>query len=129
MTITFIPARQRPAAPTEGSQTDAISPLSDVVGYVASNPVAVFLGYFLLLNALVWFLFWLDKRRAILNEWRISENTLLMLALLGGTIGAFAARKVFRHKTRKQPFVGQLYGIALFQIVIVAVPVGYFLVV
>ena len=85
------------------------------------------LGYLLMINALTWFLFWIDKQRAIRNEWRIPENTLLMLSLLGGTIGAFAARKAFRQKTRKQPFVALLYATALFQALFVAIPSGYFL--
>ena len=59
--------------------------------------------------------FWLDKRRAIRGEWRISEASLLFLALVGGTPGAFLARRLFRHKTRKQPFVTLLQLIAVSQ--------------
>jgi len=60
--------------------------------------------------------FWHDKRQAIAGGRRISEGSLLLLALLGGTPGAFATRRMFRHKTRKQPFVTQLWLIALVQI-------------
>ena len=51
---------------------------------------------------------------------RISEGSLLLLALLGGTPGAFAARHMFRHKTRKQPFATILWLIALIQIGVLA---------
>lgn len=62
-----------------------------------------------------------DKRRALNGEWRIAESTLLTLALLGGSPGAFWARRRFRHKTRKQPFGNHLQAIAVLQ---AAVTVG-----
>lgn len=42
----------------------------------------------------------LDKRRATLRRWRLRENTLHMLELLGGWPGSLVGRRVFRHKTR-----------------------------
>jgi uncharacterized membrane protein YsdA (DUF1294 family) len=45
-----------------------------------------------------------DKRAAIRGTWRISEANLHLVALLGGWPGALVARRVFRHKTTKQPF-------------------------
>lgn len=61
------------------------------------------------------FRFWQDKRRARGDVRRTPESTLLGLAVLGGTPGAFAARALFRHKTRKQPFSSNLHAIALLQ--------------
>jgi uncharacterized membrane protein YsdA (DUF1294 family) len=58
------------------------------------------------------FRFWQDKRRARGDVRRTPESTLLGLAVLGGTPGAFAARALFRHKTRKQPFSTILWVIA-----------------
>jgi len=60
--------------------------------------------------------FGIDKARALRGEWRIRESTLLGLALLGGTPGAYTGRAVFRHKTRKQPFSGMLFAIAILQV-------------
>lgn len=54
-----------------------------------------------------------DKRQARQRGWRVSEDTLLMMAALGGLAGAFLGRAHFRHKTRNQPFTGMLWGIAL----------------
>lgn len=66
-----------------------------------------------------------DKRRARAGERRIPEAHLLGLALAGGSPGAFFARRVFRHKTRKQPFSRRLRMIAMLQGVIAA---GWFVV-
>ncbi|RYY23349.1 MAG: DUF1294 domain-containing protein [Sphingomonadales bacterium] len=56
-----------------------------------------------------------DKHRATFGHRRIPESNLLGLALIGGTPGAFLARHVFRHKTRKQPFSTWLWLIAILQ--------------
>lgn len=61
--------------------------------------------------------FGIDKAKAEAGAWRISEAALLNLAFFGGTAGAYAGRALFRHKTRKQPFSGQLHTIAAFQLV------------
>ncbi len=58
----------------------------------------------LLLNLWTFVRFWQDKQRAIAGERRISEAELLELALFGGSPGALIARRIFRHKTRKEPF-------------------------
>lgn len=65
--------------------------------------------------------FGIDKARAEAGVWRVSESTLLQLALIGGTPGAYAGRALFRHKTRKQPFSTRLHTIAVLQIVALAV--------
>lgn len=57
-----------------------------------------------------------DKLRAIAGARRFSEADLLVLALIGGTPGAFFARHRYRHKTRKQPFSTWLMLIAAVQI-------------
>ncbi|WP_374528139.1 DUF1294 domain-containing protein [Novosphingobium sp.] len=70
---------------------------------------------FVALNFIAFSAFGLDKARAKAGAWRVQESTLLLFALLGGTLGAYAGRRVFRHKTRKQPFSGQLHAIAVLQ--------------
>ncbi len=72
-------------------------------------------GWLLLANIVTWELFGGDKRRALHGERRIAEATLLQWALLGGTPAAYAARRRFRHKTRKQPFGQRLDLIAMVQ--------------
>lgn len=64
--------------------------------------------------------FWQDKHRARRGERRVPEAKLLGLALIGGTPGALLARRLFRHKTRKQPFSNYLYLIGVLQVVLLA---------
>jgi uncharacterized membrane protein YsdA (DUF1294 family) len=58
----------------------------------------------LLVNAFTLFRYWDDKRRAAAGAWRVPESDLLGLALIGGSPAALVACRLFRHKTRKQPF-------------------------
>jgi len=67
------------------------------------QPLTLFLIY-LLFNIIVFCIYWWDKQAAIEGEWRVSENTLLTLALFGGSLGAVSAQQILRHKTRKEPF-------------------------
>jgi uncharacterized membrane protein YsdA (DUF1294 family) len=78
-------------------------------------PVALGLLALLALNGWTVLRFWQDKQRAVAGERRIAEADLLALALLGGSPGAFLARRWFRHKTRKEPFSTRLLLIAALQ--------------
>ena len=40
------------------------------------------------------------RKKAKQGSWRISETTLLMFAVIGGTIGALLGMQVWRHKTK-----------------------------
>ena len=57
-------------------------------------------GYLLLVNLAGFLLMGLDKRRARRGAWRISEKALFLPAVLGGSLGAIAGMRTFRHKTR-----------------------------
>lgn len=58
----------------------------------------------LALNLLTFFIYGIDKLKAKKAKWRIPESTLLLLALLGGSIGAWLGIKVWRHKTLHKKF-------------------------
>jgi len=60
----------------------------------------------------------LDKKFAESGARRISENTLLGWALLGGAIGSFAASRIIRHKTRKQPFAAKIIAILILELIL-----------
>jgi uncharacterized membrane protein YsdA (DUF1294 family) len=88
---------------------------------------SLIVSIFALINLWAFMLFGIDKLRAEAGAWRVSESTLLGWAFVGGSIGAYAGRWVFRHKTRKVPFVQTLHQIAAGQALVCAVGVGYWL--
>ena len=55
-------------------------------------------------NIVTFGVYGVDKQRARKNKWRVSEGTLFLLAILGGSIGAYLAMYVFHHKTNKKRF-------------------------
>ena len=61
-------------------------------------------SYLLIINLVAFYLYWNDKRRAKKQKWRIPENTLLMIALIGGSVGALLGMQVFHHKTKHWKF-------------------------
>lgn len=82
---------------------------------------AAILFYLLVINVMTLAAFADDKRRAVAGTRRMPERTLLGLAALGGTVGAYVGRHLLRHKTRKQPFGAWLGLIASAQFAAVAV--------
>lgn len=68
------------------------------------NDTIMIWGYLSGINGLAFLLYGLDKWKAKKNRWRIPEKTLLGIALLGGSLGAFAGMKLFHHKTRHRRF-------------------------
>ena len=66
--------------------------------------IKYFLFYIIIINVISFILMFSDKRRAIKNKWRISENTLMIVSILGGSIGAILGMYTFRHKTKHLKF-------------------------
>ena len=55
-------------------------------------------------NLLAFVLYGVDKLKAKKGAWRIPEATLLLVAFLGGSLGALLGMEVFRHKTKHAKF-------------------------
>ncbi|MBS4956875.1 MAG: DUF1294 domain-containing protein [Clostridium sp.] len=75
--------------------------------------------YIAFTNILLFTLMSIDKQKAKLNQWRISEKTLFILALIGGSIGGILGMYTFRHKTKHLKFTLGFPAIVLFQIIAV----------
>ena len=65
----------------------------------------ILIVYMVVINIAAFFLYRADKKRAKSGKWRISEKALLLIALFGGSLGAFLAMQIFRHKTKHWYFV------------------------
>ncbi len=77
--------------------------------------------YLLAANLLTFVTYGVDKWKARHNRWRIPEATLLLLAALGGSIGALLAMRVFRHKTQHKKFRYGVPALLLVQLAIACV--------
>lgn len=56
--------------------------------------------YLIGINIGTFVMFGLDKYFAVNKMWRISDGTLISVAIFGGSVGALAGQKYFRHKTK-----------------------------
>ncbi len=79
----------------------------------------VFPYYLIFINIVTFLVYGIDKWKANQGSWRISEATLLMLAVIGGTIGALLGMQVWRHKTMHKKFKYGLPLILLAQIALI----------
>lgn len=75
--------------------------------------------YLIGINILTFFVYGIDKWKSKQGGWRISESTLLLLAVIGGSIGALTGMKVWHHKTMHKKFKYGLPLILLAQIIII----------
>ena len=75
--------------------------------------------YFLAINSVAFIVYGIDKYKAKKAKWRISEATLLLLAVLGGSIGAWIGMKVWHHKTMHKKFKYGIPAILLMQIALI----------
>ena len=73
--------------------------------------------FLLSVNVIAFFMYGIDKWNAKKDKWRISEATLMWLAVIGGSIGAWLGMKVWHHKTMHKKF---RYGLPLIIIVQIA---------
>ena len=69
------------------------------------------------INIVTFVVYGIDKWKAKQGSWRISEATLLSLAVIGGSIGALLGMKVWHHKTMHKKFK---YGLSLILLVQIA---------
>lgn len=73
--------------------------------------------YLVIVNLLGILVMYIDKRKAKYGKWRISENTLLTISIIGGSIGILIGMYWFRHKTKKEKFTWGIPTILIIQII------------
>ena len=74
--------------------------------------------YLIFINIVGLLVIYLDKYFAKNNMYRISENSLFLIAIIGGSIGSIIGMYKFRHKTKHRKFTIGLPLILVSQIVI-----------
>lgn len=60
--------------------------------------------YFVIINLIAFIIYGVDKYKARQQKWRIPEKTLLLLAGMGGALGAYIGMYTFHHKTKHKKF-------------------------
>ena len=81
------------------------------------------LYYLAIVNITTFVVYGIDKLKAKKGKWRIPESTLLLLAIIGGSIGAWFGIKVWHHKTLHKKFK---YGIPLIVIIQIVIAIYIF---
>ena len=80
--------------------------------------------YLAAVNLITFLAYGLDKMKAKRDAWRIKESTLLLLAAIGGSLGALLGMQVFHHKTRHRKFT---IGVPLILLAQIALAVWWLL--
>lgn len=79
-----------------------------IAGYLTVNalwPLPLWVaGLYLAASIVTFIVYAVDKSAATNGRWRVSENTLLLLGVIGGWPGAIVAQQTLRHKTKKASF-------------------------
>lgn len=75
--------------------------------------------YLLVVNIIAFLMMGFDKHEAKKGNWRVSEKTLFMLVVLGGSIGGILGMFTFRHKTKKWYFRFGFPIILILQILVI----------
>ena len=74
----------------------------------------------LAMNVVTFFMYGIDKWKAKRSKWRISEATLLGVAVIGGSIGAWLGMKIWHHKTLHKKFKYGVPAIIIVQLILIA---------
>ena len=82
----------------------------------------IYLLLVLLMTIITFILYGIDKRKAIKNQYRIKEKTLLLSSFLFGSVGGIIGMYIFRHKTKHWYFV-----VVNFISLVLHILVGYYI--
>jgi len=86
----------------------------------------IIIAYLIIINFIAFIMYGLDKRKAEKQAWRTPEATLIGVAAIGGSIGAFAGMQFFRHKTKHPKFTIGVPVILAIHFVLAAAAIYFF---
>lgn len=75
--------------------------------------------YLLVINLIGFLIMYIDKEKSKKGKWRIKEQTIFIVTLLGGGVGTILGMYLFRHKTKKMRFTIGLPTILITEIVLI----------
>lgn len=81
----------------------------------------IIFAYLGIINVVTFLTYGADKSRAQSGRWRVPERTLLGLAVIGGSLGAWLGMKTFHHKTQKSKFYIGVRIILLIHVILLMV--------
>ena len=61
--------------------------------------------YLVIINTLSFCIYYIDKRLAIKHRYRIPEKVLILVSILGGSLGSLISMMLFHHKTKHIKFL------------------------
>ena len=80
---------------------------------------SILLTYLVLINLFTFIVYGIDKWKASRGAWRIPEATLLGLAAIGGSIGAWLGMRTWHHKTQHKKFLIGVPAIIIIQVLLI----------
>lgn len=87
-----------------GILTPILKLLQILIEALFSNPIIALMLFILLINLIAIILMKKDKAYAQMGERRIRESTLLIVAIVGGSLGMYYAMFKYKHKTLHNKF-------------------------
>lgn len=84
-----------------------------------SEILKILIIYLISINVATFITYGVDKWKAKRSKWRIREASLLLLAALGGSIGALLGMKIWHHKTMHKKFKYGVPAILITQIALI----------
>lgn len=75
--------------------------------------------YLLAINIISFAMMGIDKSRARIHQWRISEASLFLSAMLGGSVGSIVGMQLYRHKTKHWYFQVGMPAILILQLILI----------
>ena len=75
-------------------------------------------GWYAVVSVATFVAYGYDKSKALTAAWRMKEQTLHTLEMLGGWPGALIAQRVFKHKRRKTKYMAAFWRIVATHVVV-----------
>lgn len=75
-----------------------------IVGFILESKVLTVLVFILFMTWLGYYIMKVDKRYAKEDKRRIPEKTLILISLVGGSVGMYIGMYKFKHKTLHKKF-------------------------